>query len=205
MIHLFQGILVSSLHVIGGPDHLAAVTPIAIESKSKSWFIGLLWGLGHTAGVLLIGMLFLLFREFIPVEKISRHSEQIVGIVLVAIGVWALIKVGNGSVRRHKETGQKNNVIAAFSVGFIHGLAGVSHLIGIIPTLALPSTIDSVMYLCGFGVGTVFTMVCFSWILGFLAQKFSDNNKTKLFKNLRIFGGSIAIIVGLFWFFNAVL
>ena len=39
---LTAGILASVLHVITGPDHLAAVTPFAIEIKEKSmesWFI----------------------------------------------------------------------------------------------------------------------------------------------------------------------
>lgn len=204
MIHLVEGIIASSLHVISGPDHLAAVTPIAIESKSKSWLVGLFWGIGHTAGVLLIGLLFLLFREILPVEKISEYSEQIVGIVLVAIGVWALIKVRNGFGKKHINKAQKNNIITAISVGLIHGFAGVSHLIGILPTLALPSTIDSVLYLSGFGIGTIFTMICFSWILGSLAQKLSEQKKSKLFRNLRIFGGFVAIAVGVFWFFNAI-
>jgi len=203
MIHLFEGIIASSLHVIGGPDHLAAVTPIAIESKSKSWFIGLFWGLGHTAGVLLIGLLFLLFREVIPIENISGYSEQIVGIVLVAIGVWALLKIRNGVKKKSHNNSFKKNILAAFSVGLIHGLAGVSHLIGILPTLALPSTIDSVLYLSGFGIGTIATMIVFSWILGTIAQNFSEKKKASFFRNLRIFGGLIAIIVGLFWFFSS--
>jgi len=202
MFPLFEGLIASSLHVIAGPDHLAAVTPIAIESKSKSWLIGLFWGMGHTAGALLIGLLFLLFREFIPVEKVSEYSEQIVGLVLITIGIWALLKVKNGVKKSHKTKSQKSNIIASFSVGLIHGLAGVSHIIGILPTLGYPSTIDSVMYLSGFGIGTVFTMMCFSWLLGLLAQKLSENKKAILFRNFRIFGGLVAIIVGVFWFFS---
>ncbi|MFC2097234.1 sulfite exporter TauE/SafE family protein [Bacteroidota bacterium] len=200
MIHLIEGLIASSLHVLSGPDHLAAVTPIAIESRSKSWSIGLFWGLGHTAGVLLIGVLFMLFREVIPVEKISEYSEQIVGIVLVAIGVWALLKLKNGIKKHHHNNSQKRNIVAALSVGILHGFAGVSHLIGVIPTLSLPETIDSVMYLAGFGIGTIFTMMVFSWILGTVAQNLSVKKKTKLFKYFRIFGGSVAIIIGILWF-----
>ncbi len=203
MIHLIEGIIASSLHVISGPDHLAAVTPIAIESKSKSWLIGFFWGLGHTAGVILIGILFMLFREVIPINKISTYSEQIVGIVLVAIGVWALLKIKNSKKKKHLNN-QKKNIIAALSVGIIHGLAGVSHLIGILPTLSFPSKLDSAIYLGGFGIGTIFTMVLFSWILGKVAQNFSEKKKTIMFRNLRIFGGVIAIVVGVFWFISTI-
>ena len=44
---IIAGIIASMLHVISGPDHLAAVMPFAIESKKKAWKIGLFWGFGH--------------------------------------------------------------------------------------------------------------------------------------------------------------
>ena len=54
---LFAGIIAAVLHVISGPDHLAAVTPFAVESKKKAWKIGLFWGFGHIGGMLLIGII----------------------------------------------------------------------------------------------------------------------------------------------------
>ena len=41
---LTAGLIASILHVIAGPDHLAAVAPFAIESKRKAWKIGLFLG-----------------------------------------------------------------------------------------------------------------------------------------------------------------
>ena len=67
---LITGSLAAMLHVITGPDHLAAVTPFAIESKKKAWKVGVFWGIGHLFGMSLIGVLFILFEEFIPIEKI---------------------------------------------------------------------------------------------------------------------------------------
>src|SRR5210317_2107328 len=90
---LIAGLIASILHVITGPDHLAAVLPFAIESKKKAWKIGLFWGIGHLLGMIAIGLLFVLFKELIPIEKISEHSEQLVGIVLIGIGVWAIYKI----------------------------------------------------------------------------------------------------------------
>src|SRR5512139_3398623 len=92
MLQLVTGILASSVHVITGPDHLAAVTPLAIENRQKAWHIGLFWGIGHVLGMLLIGLLFIIFKELINVEKISGYSEYLVGIVLVGIGLWAIVK-----------------------------------------------------------------------------------------------------------------
>lgn len=90
---LIAGILASMLHVISGPDHLAAVTPLVIETKKKVWKIGFFWGLGHLLGMLIIGVLFLLFKDIIPVDAISAYSEQLVAIVLIGVGLWAFYRI----------------------------------------------------------------------------------------------------------------
>lgn len=87
------GIIAAILHVIMGPDHLIAVAPFAIERVKKAWKIGLLWGVGHLSGMLLIGILFLLFKDLIPIEEISGYSEKFVGIMLILLGVWILVKI----------------------------------------------------------------------------------------------------------------
>ena len=92
------------LHVITGPDHMAAVMPFAVESKKKAWKIGLSWGIGHITSMLAIGIIFMFFKELIPVEKISNHSEQLVGLVLIGIGIWAFYKIfKNNKIKRRKK------------------------------------------------------------------------------------------------------
>jgi len=241
MIQFITGISAAAAHVLSGPDHLAAVTPLAIESKKKSWSIGFSWGIGHTIGVLIIGVLFLLFRDIIPVEAISAHSEQLVGVMLILIGLWAILKIRlsifpkkhthphihkneagdfvhihqhdhdhehiHSEKKSHKHTHEKShrqNVFAAFGVGVFHGVAGVSHLIAILPTLALPSTYDAVMYLTGFGVGTIGAMVIFSLLLGFIAEKTSEQKRAKAYTILRIVGGLLAIVIGVWWIVQTV-
>jgi len=93
MLIFLTGFIASMAHVVTGPDHLAAVTPLAIDSRKKSWMIGFSWGLGHTIGMLLIGALFILFKEFLPVEAISKYSETAIGILLIGIGSWAILRI----------------------------------------------------------------------------------------------------------------
>ena len=241
MLQLITGISAAVAHVLSGPDHLAAVTPLAIESKKRSWGIGLAWGIGHTLGILIIGVLFILFRDVIPVESISGHSEQLVGVMLILIGLWAILKVrfkifpkkhahphihkndagefvhihkhdhdldhSHSEKISHKHPHQKSyrqNISAALGVGVFHGVAGVSHLIAILPTLALPSTFDAVMYLTGFGIGTIGAMVLFSAILGFIALKTSEQKRARTYTILRIAGGSVAILIGIWWIMQTV-
>lgn len=201
MLVLLSGILASSLHVLSGPDHLAAVTPLAIESKSKSWSIGMAWGFGHIFGVLAIGALFMMFREVIPVEKISQYSEQIVGLVLILIGFWALRKVFKKSTETelsHNHS-HKTNLRTSLSVGILHGLAGVSHILAIIPALALPTRFDAGLYVAGFSIGTIVAMIAYSFLLGLIAEKSLITNKFTFLKGFRLTGSIFTIVVGIGW------
>jgi ABC-type nickel/cobalt efflux system permease component RcnA len=216
-------------HVITGPDHLAAVTPLAIDSRKHAWKIGISWGIGHTLGMLALGGLFLLFKELIPVDKLSAHSEILVGLLLIAIGTWAIFKVfrkkGPSShahphvhtrpffyihIHSHSHTESQQHehehstsyiqkAYTAVFVGIIHGLAGFSHLLAVLPTLLLPTKTDAVFYLTGFAAGTIFTMAMFALVLGFIAQKSSERNKLRFLRGFSLTGGILAILVGIFW------
>ncbi len=226
------GIIAASMHVLSGPDHLAAVAPLSVEKHNKSWQIGLFWGLGHLSGMLLIGILVSLFRDFIPVERISKHSEQLVGIVLIGIGLWSfwMIKQKTEKTHRHphihtedgfkvhihdhphNESGshahshkngkEKQGVLAAFTVGTIHGLAGVSHFLLFLPTLTFESNFQAGLYLVGFAIGTVISMMLFSIILGRIAIKTKQNHNDRLFTGIRFATGIFAILIGVYWLFS---
>jgi cytochrome c biogenesis protein CcdA len=59
--------------------------------------------------------------------------------------------------------------------------------------------LDSVIYLSGFAVGTIITMVTYALILGLVSQKTADFPRSKAFRNIRIIAGSLAIAVGIWW------
>ena len=223
-------LIASILHVITGPDHLAAVIPFAIESKKKAWKIGLFWGIGHLIGMLAIGILFLIFRELIPVESISNYSEQLVGIVLLVIGVWSFYKIfkeekkhkhlhvhGNHTVAIHKHEHAhhheashhhthnhqlKQSSFASLSIGFLHGLAGISHFLLFIPVASFKNQIDSISYLVGFSCGIVLAMTSFALLIGRISSFSKNEHNDTLFKGIRFSGGLFAIIIGLYWLFS---
>ena len=60
MFAFLAGVAAGLLPVVSGPDHLAAVAPIASNRERGQWLTGLQWGIGHTMGVLLIAALLLL-------------------------------------------------------------------------------------------------------------------------------------------------
>lgn len=231
---LFIGVLAAIIHVLSGPDHLAAVGPIALKQKNNSWLIGLSWGIGHNLGMVLIGILFFYFREFIPVEFISAQSEKIVGIILILIGLWVFLKLyrkketvskhshihlhkneeggtyahyhGHDHVEgnKHEHTHlQRKSAFTVMGVGTLHGFAGVSHFIGLLPTLAFAHRGEAVLYLIGFAVGTIISMIVFSAVLGVIGKAASSKNKFKPYYYLNIIAASAAIFVGLFWIYQS--
>ncbi len=227
---LTAGLIASILHVIAGPDHLAAVAPFAIESKRKAWKIGLFWGIGHLAGMIAIGLLFAIFKEIIPVEEISMYSEQLVGVVLVGIGCWALYRIFKKRKRHkhlhvhaeyepvihshehhhdhnsshhhvHSEKLKQNN-LASFSVGILHGLAGISHFLLFLPVLGFETQSDSIAYVIGFGAGILVAMITFAFVIGKVSSIAKNGHSDMFFNGIRMAGGLFAIVIGIYWIFS---
>lgn len=226
---LFAGILASMLHVISGPDHLAAITPLIIETKRKAWKIGFSWGLGHLVGMLLIGVLFLLFKEYIPVETISNYSEQLVSFVLIGVGIWAFYRIfkapkthkhphihseknvfihihqhehnHNSSYQHTHKKEVKQNVVSSFGIGVIHGLAGVAHFLLLLPVLGFDNKFEGIQYIIGFAIGTVLAMTSYALVLGKIADFSKTQHNEIFFKGIRLAGGLFVIIIGFYWLY----
>jgi len=241
-IPIIFGFIAAFIHVVSGPDHIAAVGPLAINTKFRPWLIGMSWGIGHLTGMLLIGILFYFFRDIIPVDWISANSERLVGIMLIVIGIWGIGRIffsrfndhkhvhkhstyDKVYVHKHDHEHTHNNILehahshagghshthkhaerqtykAALGIGILHGLAGVSHFLGILPTIAFASNFDSAMYLVGFGIGTIFAMVTFSFILGIIGKKTVKMKEKSVFNTISAIIGLSAIFVGIIWIYN---
>lgn len=185
---ILTGLLAGVIHVVSGPDHLAAVAPIAADSRERAWRAGLFWGIGHSSGTWILAVLAIAFREALPVDTVSSWSERIVGVVLIGVGLWALRRSLRNHVHVHEHThdgsthahihthghGHDPKVSApshqhhhgALGIGTLHGLAGTSHLLGILPALALPSRGAAVAYVIAFGIGSIVAMTGFAAIFG---------------------------------------
>lgn len=215
---LVIGFFAALVHVLSGPDHLAAVTPLALERERKYWKVGLAWGLGHILGMLLIGWLYFFMKNLIPVEKISRYSEQFVGIMLILIGCWALYRLRRPktltyphthheslhihAVSTHSHTHEKlpspHNELAAFGIGVVHGFAGISHFILMLPVLGYTSLWQSVMYMLGFAAGIVSAMVLYVSILEKISLSGAQRSK-RILSIIQYTGAFAAIVIGIFW------
>lgn len=219
MIAAFTGLVAGLIHVLTGPDHLAAIAPLAVRRPRRAWMPGVRWGFGHSAGVGVVGLLSLWLRDLIPVDLLSSWGERLVGVMLFGIGLWALRKALKHSVhthehehdgqrhvhfhvhdqhKSHSEAGSHLHMHAAFGIGILHGLAGSSHFLGVLPILAFPTKAEAIAYLIAFGVGTVAAMAAFSWGMGFVATKCSVRG-VNVYRGLMSFCAVVAMGVGCFW------
>src|SRR5205814_1758965 len=140
------GIGAGFMHVFSGPDHLAAIAPLAMKRQEGAWRVGLRWGMVHASGVVFVGILSLLLRGLLPVDLISNWSDRLVGALLIGIGLWALRKGLQIHTHTHEHHGETHSHIhahgkrphrvekhvhthAAFGIGTLHGLAGSSHFL----------------------------------------------------------------------------
>lgn len=223
---LLAGIVAAMLHVLAGPDHLAAVAPFAIERVKRAWKVGLLWGVGHLAGMLVVGILFLFFKELIPIEEISGYSEKFVGVLLILLGIWILIKVYKPSklhkhshihaennelihkhehVHNHEKTHEHNHAdakkgyISTFFIGLVHGLAGVAHFLVFLPVIGFENKGQGIQYIVGFGIGTLLAMTAFAFIMGQIALYTKKDHNEKFFKGIRVASAIFAIVFGIYW------
>lgn len=218
MIAIVSGLIAGAGHVWSGPDHLAAIAPLAVRQPTRSWLPGLRWGIGHSAGVTLIGVLSLMLRELLPVDLLSSWGERFVGVMLVGIGLWGMRKALQNTVHTHEHEHDGDRHVhvhlhsprlhhaatahrhthAAFGIGILHGLAGSSHLLGILPMLAFPTQTQAICYLAAFAAGTVISMAAFSWIMGLTANRAAGRG-LKFYRALMVGCGAAAMIVGCVW------
>jgi hypothetical protein len=196
------GLLAGLVHALSGPDHLSAVAPLVVEERRRGWATGLLWGMGHSLGVWGVGFLALALRGLLPVDRLSSVSERLVGAVLIGVGLWGLRRVwlvrGKGAAAAHHHPVPARASLAALWIGTLHGLAGSSHLLGILPALALPSATASLAYVIAFGLGSIAAMVAFSSALGLAAVRLTARGAGAYQALLATFS-AISIVVGGWW------
>lgn len=196
MLTLVSGLAGGAIHALSGPDHLAAVTPLSLGDRWKGARAGLEWGVGHGAGVGVLGLLAMVAHRAVPIELLSGWSEFLVGFVLVGVGAWAAFR-GVRAIRHdtaHSLGRLHHHSSATVGLGALHGSAGAGHLVAVLPAAGLSST-GAVAYLVSYVLGAALAMA----LVGALAGELSARGGRKVLPILLTVAGGVAIVVGLAW------
>ena len=187
---LLLGFLLGMRHATD-PDHVVAVTTIVSQQRSlaRAARTGVLWGIGHTTTILLVGGAIILLKlqlSEIP-PRVGLSLELAVAVMLIVLGLLTLA----GDDRRVTESTAR-----PMTIGFVHGLAG-SAAVATLPQVALiPDPGWAVGYLTVFGVGTIAGMMLITVSIAapslIAVRRFAGMNRT-----LRIASGVASIGFGL--------
>jgi len=141
---LLLGFMLGMRHATDA-DHVVAVTTIVTGEPSlrRASRIGVLWGIGHSATIMLVGGAIVAFRISVP-PRLGLALEFVVALMLIVLGVVTL------SSRAVTATA----TVRPVAVGLVHGLAG-SAFIALLVLAAVPGLWLGLAYLAIFGLGTV--------------------------------------------------
>lgn len=184
------GLAAGFIHVLTGPDHLGAIAPLAVNERRGAWLIGVRWGLGHSLGVVVLGLVAALLGQRLMLDPastgdaLSAGSERAVGVMLLAIAAWGFWRLHQPGSAAHSHTDggpththdpapdtrcAPTKPYAPYAIGILHGCAGGSHLFAILVVLAFPTLAGVLSYLAAFVVGSVAAMALFAGSMGWLA------------------------------------
>ena len=153
-------------------DHVIAVTTIVSRERkpSAALWIGALWGLGHSATILLVGGAIVLFGWVIP-PRVGLSMELSVAIMLVVLGLMNFSSALSGireAAHRHPHAASEPEgrpahahafgPLRPLAIGVVHGLAG-SAAVALLVLATIKSASMALLYLAIFGAGTVAGMM----------------------------------------------
>lgn len=157
-------------------DHVVAVSTLVSREKrlGTACLLGVVWGLGHTLTVFLVGVAVIFLKLAIP-ARVGLSMEFAVGLMLVLLGALNVAGRGVGVVEhehgRHAhahaltfgwlETAGRLQLWRSLVVGLVHGLAGSAAVaLLVLATIADPRA--AAAYLLVFGLGTLAGMLALS-------------------------------------------
>jgi ABC-type nickel/cobalt efflux system permease component RcnA len=207
-------------------DHVVAVSTIVSQHRSvwRSSLVGGLWGLGHTASLLIVGGVVLSLRLAIP-EHVSNWLEFAVALMIIGLGanaLWRVLKkrsdlhvhehshdgVSHAHVHfheaetKHSRTRTHTHAITSLGVkplliGTMHGLAGSGALTLLVLT-QIKSTWIGLSYLVVFGVGSIIGMLLMSGLIG-LPFVLTSKNLAGWHARLQTVAAVLSIAFGLWY------
>ena len=207
--------IVLGLRHASDPDHLAAVTTLIASGKERAarraGMLGLVWGLGHATSLFVFGIPIVLYRAYLP-ERVQQGAETSVGLVIVALAVWLLMRWRRGifEVHQHGDGGQRHahgpahpvkprTRPQAYSIGLIHGLGG-SAGVGILLLSSIPG---HGLAIAALAVFALFTAISMGVVSGAFGLTLSVARVQRSFQRLAPALGTASLLFGVWYALGA--
>lgn len=211
------GLLLGMEHAMDA-DHVVAVSTIVSESRTllRSLVVGIVWGIGHTAALLLVGLFILCFQVTVP-PSFALSAELMAGLILISLGIQILWKYKKKQIHAHLHrhgTGmhihfhahemtedhthehEGPHVRKPLLVGAVHGLAG-SAAVMLLVLSTVRSPLIGVLYILIFGLGSILGMLTVSALVG-LPFLLTAGRAQRLHGGAKILAGLFSIALGCF-------
>jgi high-affinity nickel permease len=167
--------VVLGLRHASDPDHLAAIATLIASkgerSARRAAALGLGWGAGHATSLFACGLPIVLYRAYLP-EPVQAGAETAVGVLIVALATWLLVRWRRGAFEVHPQRAQDTpnaharphpaararaarTPVQAYGIGLVHGMGG-SAAVGV---LLLASIADRALAAAALAVFALFTAV----------------------------------------------
>ena len=213
-------------------DHVVAVSTIVSQHRNvlRSAVVGALWGIGHTASLLVIGVIVLSLRIAIP-EQVSTWLEFGVALMIIGLGAIALwrslrnkdhVHVHEHShdgvphvhvhfhepETRHQEAQPHSHAVSSVGfkpvlIGTMHGLAGSGAAILLVLTQT-SSALLGFFFLAIFGLGSIVGMILMSGLIG-LPFALTGGNVNRVHRHLQTAAAGLSIAFGLWYAYQTAL
>ncbi len=195
-------------------DHILAVSTLAMRERPGRvpWRYCAQWAMGHGGTLLLIGALVLLAGYGIPAQ-LSSVAERAAGVVMMALGAWAVVDMRRRKLHLHShrhpgmpthehwyahdpmQAAHDRYGHGATLVGALHGVAGSTPLLVLLPLTQSGSPWHGLFYLATFSAGVLSAMLAFGGVLGGFLRR-SDARAAVWVPRLRIAIAAGAMLAG---------
>jgi ABC-type nickel/cobalt efflux system permease component RcnA len=194
------------------PDHLAAVTTLATRQGTvrDAARLGAAWGAGHTAAIAVVALILIYLDLSLP-RAVGTMAELLVAALLIGLGCTVLLRhaqrhrheLDSAHERAHAlgiphaHTPPIRDARRSLGFGLAHGLAG-SGAVMVLLVAAAPGRAERLLYLGGFGTGTILGMLGVSGLVALLARTAaSGGERWALWLHLATATASIVVGIGL--------
>jgi ABC-type nickel/cobalt efflux system permease component RcnA len=202
------------------PDHVVAVSTLLCNNKSlrKSITSAIVWGIGHSVVLFIIGLLVLTLSVVIP-QSVLKVFDAAAGVLLIVLGILVLRPLIVERIQPHQivhehthshphsyphkhshdhendnHHGQTHLHKSAIT-GALQGVGGSAALMLI--TLSTVSSVEiGLVFILLFGVGVILGMVGIACLVGSVIA-YTASNLEKVHKVIKVLTGAASVVFGI--------